>query len=152
MHHVLSKQERHGAKCHGHLFQFIHGGHTAKISDFSWNPNEPWVICSVSEDNIMQVWQMVRPAFHSLRLTLISTKLFRKQALVCALSHEICSGRRIYFCFRPKTSTMTKRSTPLYLNWSNRLHNLKISNCVWSDADFPGAVFVHAVRISELYL
>lgn len=35
--------------------QFIHGGHTAKISDFSWNPNEPWVICSVSEDNIMQV-------------------------------------------------------------------------------------------------
>ncbi|RXM91067.1 Histone-binding protein RBBP4 [Acipenser ruthenus] len=39
---------------------FIHGGHTAKISDFSWNPNEPWVICSVSEDNIMQVWQMLR--------------------------------------------------------------------------------------------
>lgn len=38
---------------------FIHGGHTAKISDFSWNPNEPWVICSVSEDNIMEVWQMV---------------------------------------------------------------------------------------------
>ncbi|KAF2980702.1 hypothetical protein EK904_001233 [Melospiza melodia maxima] len=37
---------------------FIHGGHTAKISDFSWNPNEPWVICSVSEDNIMQIWQM----------------------------------------------------------------------------------------------
>uniref|UniRef100_A0A2K6C7X8 Histone-binding protein RBBP4-like N-terminal domain-containing protein n=1 Tax=Macaca nemestrina TaxID=9545 RepID=A0A2K6C7X8_MACNE len=37
---------------------FIHGGHIAKISDFSWNPNEPWVICSVSEDNIMQVWQM----------------------------------------------------------------------------------------------
>uniref|UniRef100_A0A8C5KH39 Histone-binding protein RBBP4-like N-terminal domain-containing protein n=1 Tax=Jaculus jaculus TaxID=51337 RepID=A0A8C5KH39_JACJA len=34
---------------------FIHGGHTAKISDFSWNPSEPWVICSVSEDNIMQV-------------------------------------------------------------------------------------------------
>lgn len=26
-----------------------------KISDFSWNPNDPWVICSVSEDNIMQV-------------------------------------------------------------------------------------------------
>lgn len=41
------------------ILQFIHGGHTAKISDFSWNPNEPWVICSVSEDNIMQVWQMV---------------------------------------------------------------------------------------------
>uniref|UniRef100_A0AC35TPQ0 WD_REPEATS_REGION domain-containing protein n=1 Tax=Rhabditophanes sp. KR3021 TaxID=114890 RepID=A0AC35TPQ0_9BILA len=37
---------------------FIHGGHTAKISDFSWNPNEPWVLSSVSEDNIMQIWQM----------------------------------------------------------------------------------------------
>uniref|UniRef100_A0A2K5NPS0 Uncharacterized protein n=1 Tax=Cercocebus atys TaxID=9531 RepID=A0A2K5NPS0_CERAT len=37
---------------------FIHGGHTAKIPDFSWNPNEPWVICSVTEDNTMQVWQM----------------------------------------------------------------------------------------------
>uniref|UniRef100_A0A2K5PGC2 Histone-binding protein RBBP4-like N-terminal domain-containing protein n=1 Tax=Cebus imitator TaxID=2715852 RepID=A0A2K5PGC2_CEBIM len=36
---------------------FIHGGHIAKISDFSWNPNEPWVICSVSEGNIMQIWQ-----------------------------------------------------------------------------------------------
>lgn len=39
---------------------FIHGGHTAKISDFSWNTNDPWVITSVAEDNILQVWQMVR--------------------------------------------------------------------------------------------
>ncbi|KAH8243947.1 hypothetical protein KR032_011734, partial [Drosophila birchii] len=37
---------------------FIHGGHTAKISDFSWNANEPWIIASVAEDNILQVWQM----------------------------------------------------------------------------------------------
>ncbi|XP_037591860.1 histone-binding protein RBBP4-like [Cebus imitator] len=37
---------------------FIYGGHAAKVSDFSWNPNELWMICSVSEDNIMQVWQM----------------------------------------------------------------------------------------------
>jgi WD40 repeat protein len=44
--------------------QFIHGGHTAKISDFSWNPNEPWVICSVSEDNIMQVWQMAENIYN----------------------------------------------------------------------------------------
>jgi WD40 repeat protein len=21
---------------------FVHGGHTAKVSDFSWNPNDPW--------------------------------------------------------------------------------------------------------------
>ena len=46
------------------ISQFIHGGHTAKISDFSWNPNEPWVICSVSEDNIMQVWQMAENIYN----------------------------------------------------------------------------------------
>jgi len=43
---------------------FIHGGHTAKISDFAWNPNDPWVICSVSEDNIMQVWQMAENIYN----------------------------------------------------------------------------------------
>lgn len=35
-----------------------HYRHTAKISDFAWNPHEPWVVASVSEDNIMQVWEM----------------------------------------------------------------------------------------------
>lgn len=37
---------------------FIHGGHTAKVSDLAWSPNEDWVIASVGEDNILQVWQM----------------------------------------------------------------------------------------------
>merc|ERR1719345_402011 len=37
---------------------FIHGGHTAKIADFSWNGAENWVMGSVSEDNILQVWQV----------------------------------------------------------------------------------------------
>ncbi|CAG8476312.1 14164_t:CDS:10 [Gigaspora margarita] len=36
---------------------FMHGGHTNKISDFSWNPHIPWVIASTAEDNIIQVWQ-----------------------------------------------------------------------------------------------
>lgn len=39
---------------------FVHGGHTSKVSDISWNPNDPWVISSVAEDNILQIWQMVR--------------------------------------------------------------------------------------------
>jgi WD40 repeat protein len=38
---------------------FSHGGHTAKVSDFSWSENEDWLIASVSEDNILQIWQMV---------------------------------------------------------------------------------------------
>ena len=35
---------------------FVHGGHTAKITDFSWNVNERGgMIASVAEDNIIQV-------------------------------------------------------------------------------------------------
>jgi WD40 repeat protein len=40
--------------------QFIHGGHTSKVSDFSFNPNCEFMIASVAEDNILQCWQMVR--------------------------------------------------------------------------------------------
>ena len=37
---------------------FIHGGHTAKVSDFDWNGNDDWVVASVANDNILQIWQM----------------------------------------------------------------------------------------------
>ncbi|CAN7067254.1 unnamed protein product [Brassica rapa subsp. trilocularis] len=43
---------------------FIHGGHTSKVSDFSWNPCEDWIISSVSEDNILQIWQMAENIYH----------------------------------------------------------------------------------------
>lgn len=36
---------------------FVHGGHTAKVSDFSWNCSDPWTIASVAEDNILHIWQ-----------------------------------------------------------------------------------------------
>ena len=36
---------------------FVHGGHTAKVSDFSWSASEPWTLASVAEDNILHVWQ-----------------------------------------------------------------------------------------------
>lgn len=39
---------------------FIHGGHSATISDFSWSSSENWVLASVSEDNILQIWKMVK--------------------------------------------------------------------------------------------
>lgn len=42
---------------------FSHGGHKAKISDFSWNREEPWVISSVAEDNSVQVWQMAKSIY-----------------------------------------------------------------------------------------
>jgi len=37
---------------------FIHGGHTDKVADFSWNPNDEWLISSVADDNVLQLWQM----------------------------------------------------------------------------------------------
>jgi len=39
---------------------FIHGGHTDKIADFSWNPNDDWVVASVADDNVLQIWQMAQ--------------------------------------------------------------------------------------------
>lgn len=35
---------------------FMHGGHTAPVSSFSYNPNLKWCLGSVSEDNIGQIW------------------------------------------------------------------------------------------------
>lgn len=35
---------------------FMHGGHTSKVNDFSWNPNYEWCLGGVSEDNVMQIW------------------------------------------------------------------------------------------------
>ncbi|KAK4438262.1 WD-40 repeat-containing protein MSI1 [Sesamum alatum] len=43
---------------------FIHGGHASKISDFLWNPCEDWVVASVAEDNILQIWQMAENINH----------------------------------------------------------------------------------------
>lgn len=37
---------------------FMHGGHTNHLSDFSWNVNEPWVVCSAAEDNLIQIWKV----------------------------------------------------------------------------------------------
>jgi histone-binding protein RBBP4 len=38
--------------------KFSYCKHTAEILEFSWNPNKPWVISSVTEANIVQIWQM----------------------------------------------------------------------------------------------
>ena len=38
---------------------FLHGGHMLGVNDISWSQNDPWTICSVSNDNSIHVW---RPA------------------------------------------------------------------------------------------
>jgi len=42
---------------------FLHGGHTSKVSDFSWNRKSEWTIASVSEDNVMQIWNMAEEIY-----------------------------------------------------------------------------------------
>ena len=44
----------------------MHGGHTAKISDVSWNLNERLMMASVAEDNILQVWQVAYEQVHEI--------------------------------------------------------------------------------------
>ena len=44
---------------------FLHGGHTSKVSDFSWNTNRDfeWTIASVSDDNVLQIWNPARDIY-----------------------------------------------------------------------------------------
>ncbi|KAK0719604.1 subunit C of CAF1 complex-like protein [Lasiosphaeris hirsuta] len=37
---------------------FMHGGHTNHLADFDWNLNDPWVVCSAAEDNLLQIWRV----------------------------------------------------------------------------------------------
>eukprot|EP01135_Chromosphaera_perkinsii_P001969 Nk52_evm16s215 gene=Nk52_evmTU16s215 len=54
---------------------FVHGGHTGKTSDFSWNQNEPWVCCSVAEDNVLQIWQIAENIYNEEDLDVPATEL-----------------------------------------------------------------------------
>jgi len=51
---------------------FTHNGHTGRISDFCWNENDHFLMSSVAEDNMMQVWQMAHTLFtcDSIRLSI----------------------------------------------------------------------------------
>lgn len=36
----------------------MHGGHTNHLADFTWNPTDPWLVCSAAEDNLLQIWKV----------------------------------------------------------------------------------------------
>lgn len=36
---------------------FVHGGHMLGVNDISWDFHDPWLMCSVSNDNSVQVWK-----------------------------------------------------------------------------------------------
>ncbi|CEP61906.1 Msi1p LALA0_S04e03356g [Lachancea lanzarotensis] len=40
---------------------FTHGGHMLGVNDISWDLHDPWMMCSVSNDNSVQLW---KPAGH----------------------------------------------------------------------------------------
>ena len=44
---------------------FTHGGHTSRISDMDWNINDELMCVSVSDDNIVQVWEMANTFFYN---------------------------------------------------------------------------------------
>ncbi|KAI9310735.1 WD40 repeat-like protein [Dichotomocladium elegans] len=48
---------------------FMHSGHTNRISDFSWDPMERWVVASAGEDNILQLWEMTKSIHANPELT-----------------------------------------------------------------------------------
>ena len=43
---------------------FTHAGHTSKISDFSWNAEDEWIMASVAEDNVLQIWLMAENIYN----------------------------------------------------------------------------------------
>lgn len=45
---------------------FVHGGHCGPVMDLAWNPNEDWMLASVSDDGDCGDLQIWRPADHCL--------------------------------------------------------------------------------------
>ncbi len=43
---------------------FTHGGHTSRVADFDWNPNQELTIASFADDNIIQVWKMADKLYY----------------------------------------------------------------------------------------
>lgn len=44
---------------------FTHGGHTSLINDVDWNVNEDLMCASVSEDNVVQIWEMNNDIYYN---------------------------------------------------------------------------------------
>lgn len=44
---------------------FLHSGHTAKVEDLSFRKGDGWLCATVSDDNIVQVWEMSRKLYET---------------------------------------------------------------------------------------
>lgn len=43
---------------------FVHGGHTDRPADLSWNMNERLMLASCADDNVLQVWQIAYEQYY----------------------------------------------------------------------------------------
>ena len=78
---------------------FIHGGHTAKISDFAWNSTDEWVMASVAEDNILQVSTSTSSTHTASQRTQVRTPLQPPPSL--SLYARVC-GINYYYNYRER--------------------------------------------------
>ncbi|CAB4253683.1 similar to Saccharomyces cerevisiae YBR195C MSI1 Subunit of chromatin assembly factor I (CAF- 1), negative regulator of the RAS/cAMP pathway via sequestration of Npr1p kinase [Maudiozyma barnettii] len=39
---------------------FVHGGHMLGVNDVAWNAHDPWLMCSVANDNTTHIWKPAR--------------------------------------------------------------------------------------------
>lgn len=56
---VFDEQTQEEAEDGPATLTFLHNGHTARVCDFDWNLNEPSMVCSMSEDNVLQIWKTI---------------------------------------------------------------------------------------------
>lgn len=54
---------------------FMHGGHTAPVSAFAYNPEMEWCLGSVSEDNIAQIWGVSDKIYNPTELEVVEGTL-----------------------------------------------------------------------------
>jgi len=47
---------------------FTHSGHTARVADFAWSPDEEWTVASTSEDNSLHLWRMSPYVYSTLEI------------------------------------------------------------------------------------
>ena len=86
----------------------MHGGHTNHVADFSWNPNEPWIMCSAAEDNMLQVWKVADAIVGALRnqgktVILVTHALhFLSQ---CDYIYTLDVRRAFFMLLRPRAKT-----------------------------------------------
>ena len=57
---IGTEQQEEDADDGGPELLMMHAGHKSAINDFSFSPNVPWLMASVEEENIVQIWKPSR--------------------------------------------------------------------------------------------